>query len=763
MHLHTSLLRRLDNPGLNRNEQVELRCRLAKELEEAGNYEAARHALVDLWRRIGERPKIEGLGPRMAAEALLRVGSLTGWIGSAHQIEGAQELARDIISESITTFESLHETEKIAEALSDLAFCYWREGALDEARAALQEAISRLEHRESEQRAVALLRSSTVELSASRNHDALRILVDAAPLFEWSNNYALKGKYHGNLGIILKDLSENEQCETYRDRALIECSAASFYFEQVGHTCYRARNENNLGFLYFKAARFSEAHEHLDRARRLFISLKENGSVAQVDETRARALLAQGHNREAERVVRLAVRTLEKGDERFVFAEALATHGMTLARLGHYEQARATLQRAVEVAHQAGSLDRAGQAALTMIEELGERLTIEEMQSIYDRADELLTHSTDRGTLSRLRSCARQVVNAQQSRAVITQPTVTDYSTSFVSASEQTASLLRDAQHIAATSSPMLITGETGTGKELLARLVHQWSGRSGAFVAVNCAALTETLIESQLFGHRKGSFTDAVTDYLGAVCEARGGTLFLDEIGELSTGNQSKLLRLVERCEIHSIGAPGPEQIDVRIIAATNCNLKKEVAQGLFRSDLFYRLQTFHLEIPPLRERAEDIPLLAEHFIKEAFVRHGQGVTFAPEAIEALRRLPLRGNARELRSLIERTVLIAPQGATITQEAVETLVARQTKTAGMADAWAACSLDEEVQLYERSLIQMALKAAHGHVTQAARLLGITHQRLSSILQGRHKDLHTARTPMKRRKRSMVKSSSLRA
>jgi two-component system NtrC family response regulator/two-component system response regulator AtoC len=313
---------------------------------------------------------------------------------------------------------------------------------------------------------------------------------------------------------------------------------------------------------------------------------------------------------------------------------------------------------------------------------------------------------------------------------------------------------------MASTTSPVLITGETGTGKELLARLVHQWSGRTGEFVAVNCAALTDTLIESQLFGHRKGSFTDATADYPGAVNQARGGTLFLDEIGELSTGNQSKLLRLVERCEIHAIGATEPEQVDVRIVAATNCNLNDEVARGLFRNDLFYRLHTFHLEIPPLRERDEDIPVLAEHFIKEAFLRHGQRVMFAPDAIEALRQLPLRGNARELRSLIERTILIAPQGATITREAVETLVARRTKTAGLADAWAACSLDEEVQLYERSLIQMALKAAQGHITQAARLLGVTHQRLSSILQGRHKDLHTSRTPRKRRRRSLIKHRS---
>ncbi len=580
MHLHTSLLRQLDNPRLTRNERAELRCRLAKELEEAGNYEAARSALGELWQRIGERPKIEGLDQHIAAEVLLRAGSLTGWIGSSQQIEGAQETAKNLISESMAVFESLGEAEKAAEAETDLAYCYWREGAFEEARVILRDVLRRLDNTEGEVKAVALIRSAIVELSANRTNDALRLLTDAAPLIEASSNHALKGKYHGNLGIILKNLSNDEQREDYRDRALVECAASSFHLEQAGHTRYRARNENNLGFLYFKAARFNEAHEHLDRARRLFISLKESGSVAQVDETRARALLAQGRNAEAERIARLAVRTLEKGDERCVLAEALTTHGTALARLGHYEQARSTLQRAIEVADQAGSLDRAGQAALTMIEELGDHLTIAEMHSIYDRADDLLGSSPDRATLSRLRSCARRVVSAQQSRALIKQSGVAEQTTAFVHASEQTASLLRDAQRIAATSAPVLITGETGTGKELLARLIHQWSGRSGEFVALNCGILTETLIESQLFGHRKGSFTDAVADYPGAVSQARGGTLFLDEIGELSSGNQSKLLRLVERHEVHPIGAPEPEQVDVRIVAATNSNLKEEVSE---------------------------------------------------------------------------------------------------------------------------------------------------------------------------------------
>jgi DNA-binding NtrC family response regulator len=467
-------------------------------------------------------------------------------------------------------------------------------------------------------------------------------------------------------------------------------------------------------------------------------------------------LLAQGHNLEAERVARSAVRTLEGGDEQSVLAEALTTHGTALARLGHHEQSRTALERAIEIADRAGALDQAGKASLTIIEELSAHLTQKEMQDIYVRADYLLTNTQHPATLARLRQSARRIIASRRAQTENIHD-IDPYPLNFIYKSEQAAALLRDAHRIASTSSPVLITGETGTGKELLARLIHQWSGRAGSFVPVNCGALTETLIESQLFGHIRGSFTDAVMDQPGVVRQARGGTLFLDELGELSTGNQGKLLRLIERGEVHSIGASEPEQVDLRIIAATNSNLREEVKQGLFRKDLYYRLQTFHLEIPPLRERPEDIPVLAEHFIKEAFERHGERVSFTPEALQAMRRLPLKGNARELRSLIERTVLTPPQGAVITGEAVEILVMRQTSTAGLADAWAGCSLDSEVHIYEGNLIRMALKAAQGHITRAARLLGMTHQRLSSILQERHRDLLALRTPVKRRKRSIIK------
>jgi transcriptional regulator with PAS, ATPase and Fis domain len=294
----------------------------------------------------------------------------------------------------------------------------------------------------------------------------------------------------------------------------------------------------------------------------------------------------------------------------------------------------------------------------------------------------------------------------------------------------------------------------------MLARMIHEWSERPGEFVAINCAALDPLLAEAQLFGELKGNSPGgAVKDYPGAMRHAAGGTLFLDDVAKLSISNQGKLLRLIEYGQVYLVGALQPERVDARIIAASNCPLKQEVAQGRFREDLFYRLQTFHLKIPPLRERTEDIPVLAERFIREMLERYDRHVTFRADAIEAMRLLPLRGNARELKSLIERTVMMAPHGSEITREEVETLRLRRSGEASLANAWEGCSLDQEVSSYEANLIKRALEAAQGSVTRAARLLGITHQGLAFILQGRHKDLLSARTPVRHRRRKLSHSS----
>lgn len=335
MNSTKELLRHLEDPNLSSNHRVQIRCQLARQLEEAGDYEAARETLEEFWQRVEERPLLDGLDAETSAEVLLRVGALTGWIGSAKQIEGAQEVAKDLINESSRNFHILGKGNKEAEAQADLAVCYWREGAFSEARVILQEAAAHVADTENETRAVISLRSAIVEMSAQRFHDALRIQTEAAPLFDKISNHLLKAKFHNEFANVLNSLSATEHREDYVDRALMEYTAASFHFEQAGHNRYRGCIENNLGFLFSTIGKFLQAHEHLDRAQMLFTRLKDNVHLAQVDETRARVLLGEGRVVDAEKVSRRAVHTLEKGDELSLLAEALTTHGVALTRLSH--------------------------------------------------------------------------------------------------------------------------------------------------------------------------------------------------------------------------------------------------------------------------------------------------------------------------------------------------------------------------------------------------------------------------------------------
>jgi tetratricopeptide (TPR) repeat protein len=308
MILSSQLLHRIAEPTLSHDERAKLRCQLAKQLEDVGNYEAAREALGGLWSCVGERPTLDGLEEATAAEVLLRAGVLTGWIGSVRQVNGAQENAKNLINESIRKFEGLQETGKVAEAQTEIAYCYWRQGAYNDARVWLREALGKVaDDSNDEVKAVALLRLAIVERSAKRFHDALRIHIEASPLFEKSTNHSLKGKFYNGFGFVLRNLGTAEGRADYIDRALIEYTAASYHFEQAGHTRYHACVENNLGFLFSTIGKFREAHEHLDRAQALFTSMKDSVHTAQVDDTRARVLLAEGRVAEAERIVRAAV------------------------------------------------------------------------------------------------------------------------------------------------------------------------------------------------------------------------------------------------------------------------------------------------------------------------------------------------------------------------------------------------------------------------------------------------------------------------
>ncbi|HEX8845747.1 MAG TPA: response regulator [Pyrinomonadaceae bacterium] len=410
MNSTNQLLHRIADPSLTLNERAQLRCQLAKQLEEIGNYEAAREAMGDLWQGVGHCPVIEELDQATEAEVLLRVGVLTGWIGCIKQIEGSLATAKDLISESLTIFKSLQNTLKTAEAQMELGHCYWREGAFNEGRDLLKDVLSRLPDEAGDLKAVTLLRLAIIEKVSNRLSDALHILMQAAPLFEASSNHTLKGRFHNEYGTVLKNLGRAECRDDYIDHALIEYTAASYHFEQARHTRYQAGVENNLGFLFGTIKNFAEAHEHLDRAQALFTSLKHKDHIAQVDDTRARVLLEEGRVAEAEKFAHAAVRVLKEDDQQALFAEALTTHGIALARLGHHQHARITLQSAVEVAQNAGDSEDAGLAALIIIEELGEHLTLEDLGITFQRAIDLLAASRNMGTHARLSACAARVL-----------------------------------------------------------------------------------------------------------------------------------------------------------------------------------------------------------------------------------------------------------------------------------------------------------------------------------------------------------------
>jgi tetratricopeptide (TPR) repeat protein len=412
MDISDRSFQQLDELSLSPDESAHLRVRRSKHFEEAGDYDAAREALGELWRRVGERPRVKGLGRRAQAELLLQAGVLTSFIGSDKQIERAQETAKDLISESLSIFEELHDGDKVAEAQIELAFGYWRQGAFDEARVLLGEALERLRGSGSELEAFALIRSAIVERSANRLQESLRIYAESGAVLEKLGSHSLKGRFHVGYANLLLFLGEAEQREDYVDRALVEFTAAGFHFERAGHTRYHACVENNLGQLFLNIDKYEEAHAHLDRARTLFTRLRDGVHLAQVDETRARVLLAERHDAEAERVARTAVRTLEKGDERSLLAGALVTHGQALARLGEHSRARTVLRQAVDIAHQAGDTAGAGQAVLTLMEELGGLISARELCALFEQAAELLEGSKHPGILKRLGACAQSAVKA---------------------------------------------------------------------------------------------------------------------------------------------------------------------------------------------------------------------------------------------------------------------------------------------------------------------------------------------------------------
>jgi two-component system, NtrC family, nitrogen regulation response regulator NtrX len=302
----------------------------------------------------------------------------------------------------------------------------------------------------------------------------------------------------------------------------------------------------------------------------------------------------------------------------------------------------------------------------------------------------------------------------------------------IVGSSRAIRDVLERVERVAPSDARVLITGENGTGKELVARALHRNSRRRGeAFVEVNCAAIPSELIESELFGHMRGSFTGAVQDRAGTFEQADGGTLFLDEIGDMALAAQAKVLRALEEGKVTRVGGQRPKEVDVRVIAATNKELEGEIAEGRFREDLFYRLNVVPIHVPPLRERHEDIPLLVRHFAEQMAAREGIPVrTFSDEALARLEGMEWPGNVRELRNTVERLLILAP-GERIGAADVELLGGGGDRAAAFApDLMRTATFSEFRDHAERTFLLERLREHDWNVSETARAVDMPRSNL---------------------------------
>jgi tetratricopeptide (TPR) repeat protein len=405
MNSTKELHRRLAAPGLTQSERAQLRCLLAEKLADTGNYEIALGALAEMWRGVGQCPRLDDLDQEASAEVLLRTGVLSGLLGAARQIPGANEAAKDLIKQSVKSFQSAKNHAKAAKAQMELANCLTREENFAEARAMLQHVI-RCEGLETELIAAATIHRAALEISTRRFNEALGIFRESADLFEKTEDLVVRAKYHRDYGLVLKYLSVVEQRQDYSDRALDEFRAAVVAFEQAGLPNQQGEAELNLGIMFGSAGHYRPAHEHFDRAQALFTSLRNKLKLVEIDAARARVLLKQGRISEAEKLIKAATRTLESSDAPLLLAEVLTTDAQIYLHLRDCAEAQLKFERAIDLFEQASDPEAAGQAALSLIEQLGYQLSSQQMGNLLMRASSLLADTQNLDSLKRLAACA---------------------------------------------------------------------------------------------------------------------------------------------------------------------------------------------------------------------------------------------------------------------------------------------------------------------------------------------------------------------
>jgi tetratricopeptide (TPR) repeat protein len=390
------------------NEEALRCCQAALEQKDKEDYAGAPDSMRGLWDGMDQRPDTSSLHPSVAAEVLLCAGILTSWIGSKNQIKDAQETAKNLITESITYFESVTDAPRIAAARTEIPFCYWRQGELNEARIMLRESLKRLTM-EGTTRARTLLKLTTVECSAARYDEALGILNDNEALFQKIRNHTVRGSYHDELAIVLRNLAKSEKKDEYLKRAINEFQVADQEFKLARNPVFRADVKNNIALVFCNLARYKEAHRYLEEARRLSVRFKDKARTGIYNESAAQIFIAEGKFKDAEIAARRAVASFEKSGYHCMMAEALISQGVALARSGRAERAQFIFQQAIQTALQVNALNMAGFATLALIEEV-EQLSAATLQAAYQQAREWLVESKSPDVLRRLNEAASRVV-----------------------------------------------------------------------------------------------------------------------------------------------------------------------------------------------------------------------------------------------------------------------------------------------------------------------------------------------------------------
>jgi tetratricopeptide (TPR) repeat protein len=378
------------------------RCVHASALIYSGQYEQAKEVMGDLWRGVGERPPVDAYPAQIAAEALLQCGCLSGFLADAQAVD-LKESAKDLLSEARQIFQEQKNTAKVSETNYELGIAYYRKGAYEEARVVLGEALGSATN---ELQGKIVIGKAIIEIATGHCEEARDILVKERSFFDTASD-ALKGRWHAHMGVILRRMSRNRT--EYFDRAIIEYTAAIYHYELAGHVRYCGDNLNNLAFLLYKLGRYADAHEQLDRAHLIFSRLRDQGHIAQVEETRARAFIAEGKYVDALRVIKGVVEILERGGESALLVDALTNKAIIHARLGNHVQSSQTYKEAIKLGEESGARFNVGLAAISMIEEL--KLTSRALFRVYRTADECLSKTQDEEMMSRLRGCARVAIN----------------------------------------------------------------------------------------------------------------------------------------------------------------------------------------------------------------------------------------------------------------------------------------------------------------------------------------------------------------